>query len=280
MAIASPRPGCGSSRPARYPPPGSFTVLGSKVRPQRGVLRRQAGGQASLPLPQLRGAGRDREAGSARKHRQDLDPEAQAAVHPASPDLERDAQARRRCTSRPLQIQAQGPGPPRPPHPEVSPGRRQVPGPRAARLRRAGAEVRSSPQRRSRPPGPGRVRRLRHPGGRGAGRARPGARLGPRPVRKLGGDRRPRHPHRPPVRPFHPPGLGPRRRAGAGPASGSAASARPATPARSAACCTSRPGPRAGTAAAPWTRCRSCGAGTAGARRSQTGWCWAATKSR
>ena len=121
----------------------------------------------------------------------------------------------RRCgASRPVPVQAQGPGQPRSPHPEVPPGRRQVPGSRAARLRRRGAEVRGSAQRRSRPPGPGPVRDLRHPvvaarGGRVQSRG-----SDPVAVRELGGDRRSRHLAPTIGMPISPPGLGPRRRAG------------------------------------------------------------------
>ena len=120
--------------------------------------------------------------------------------------------------ARALPIQAPASRPPGPSVTGVPPLRRHVPGPRAPRIRRPGAAVRRAAQRRPRASGTGRVRLLRHPRGRGPRREGAGSRLGSRPLRQLGGDRRPRHEDRLPVRPLPAPGLRPRRRAGAGPA--------------------------------------------------------------
>ena len=214
MAIALPAPRLRIVSPGALPARASFTVLGSKVRPREAFFDARPGVRLRY---RFRSYGALDVTVKLVRRGRIVRTWAQKRRLPYIPHRLTWNGMRRHGDGAPrghYRFMLKTRGHQRSPHPEVSPGRRQVPGPGATRLRRAGAEVRSSPQRRSHPPGPGRVRRLRHPCGRGAGRARPGARNGPRPVRRLGGDRRSRHTHRRPVRPLDPPGLGPRRRAG------------------------------------------------------------------
>ena len=179
--------------PGKLPERGSFEVLGADLGPHTAFFDGRRGVKLAYRFQAYGPRGRE---GQARPRRTD-------GPRPG-PDEDSLAYKRHSCGGTDCSQSTTSPRPgttgselkapgrkPRPAAPGPDPERR-VPRPRTPRLRRRRAAVRRSSQRRPHPPGAGRVRNMRNARGRGGRRQGSGARLGPRPLRQLGGDRRPR----------------------------------------------------------------------------------------